>query len=264
MRTVYFVILWGLLSCNIKSNNAEPLADLKDTTAESVLIIARNAHPDSLLAWENLIQYYRDNNNYPKALSIVDSAINKDSESERLFYIQGTLQYENEDTSAAIKSFEKAVSLKSTPENNLFLCTLYAETKNSRALTMADDLSSKWKISPEKTFFIKGIYYSSINDKLKAIQLMDECLRLNFTYMEAYREKALALYDLHKYDEALQVLNKAVTLQNSYEEGYYYIGKCLEKLNRYPDASEAYRKALLYDPNYLEAKEALDKIDKSK
>ena len=100
--------------------------------------------------------------------------------------------------------------------------------------------------------------------KAKAIQLMDECLKLNFTYMEAYREKALAFYDLHKYDEALQVLNKAVTLQNSYEEGYYYIGQCLEKLHRYPDAAEAYRKALMYDPGDVVAKEALEKIDKSK
>ena len=264
MRIVYIPVFLCLFSCNIISNNEEPPVVVKDTSSESVLVSVLKAHPDSLLAWENLIQFYRENGDYPKALGTVATAIQKDSFSERLFYIRGTLQYENEDTVSAIKSFERAAYLKPTPENNLFLSTLYAETKDSRALTVADNLSTYWKVAPEKVLFIKGIYYSAINDKMKAIRLMDECLRMNFTYMEAYREKALALYDLHKYDDALQVLNKAVTLQNSYEEGYYYMGQCLEKLNRFPEAAEAYRKALMYDPGYVEAKEALEKIDKTK
>ena len=78
--------------------------------------------------------------------------------------------------------------------------------------------------------------------------------------MDGYREKAIALYDLGKYAEALAVLDKAITLQNNFDEGYYYSGKCLEKLNRIPEAIQSYQNALVYDPDYVEAKEALNKL----
>ena len=60
--------------------------------------------------------------------------------------------------------------------------------------------------------------------------------------------------------EALAVLDKALTLQNNFEEGYYFRGRCLEKLNRPMEAVEAYQMALSYDPQYVEAKEALAKL----
>lgn len=262
MRIVYILSLYCLISCTGKTENADKARVTTDSSAESNLVSIVKTNPDSLLAWENLIQYYRENDDYPKALSTLANAMAKDSISERLYYIKGTLQYENEDTAGAIRSFEKAVLLRPSAENIFLLSSLYAETGDKRSLLFADDLSLKWKVAAEKTLFIKGIYYSAINDKQKAIQYMDECLKLNFTYMQAYREKALALYDMGKYEDALQVLNKAVTLQNSYEEGYYYMGQCFEKLHRMPDAIEAYRKALMYDPGYSEAKEALEKIDK--
>ena len=78
--------------------------------------------------------------------------------------------------------------------------------------------------------------------------------------MDAYLEKALAFYELKKYNEAVTVLTKAVNLQNNFDRGYYYLGQSYEKLNRKAEAAEAYRKALLYDPNYAEAKQALDNL----
>ena len=78
--------------------------------------------------------------------------------------------------------------------------------------------------------------------------------------MDAYREKAIALYDLGNYEEALQVLEKAIKLRNNFDEGYYYKGRCLEKLNRTPEAIDAYQMALMFDTAYIEAKDALGKL----
>ena len=63
-----------------------------------------------------------------------------------------------------------------------------------------------------------------------------------------------------KYTDALVVLDKAITLQNNFDEGYFYSGKCLEKLNRIPEAIQSYQNALIYDPEYIEAKEALKRL----
>jgi tetratricopeptide (TPR) repeat protein len=101
-----------------------------------------------------------------------------------------------------------------------------------------------------------------MNEPQKAIENLNSCLKLDFTYMYAYREKGIALYNQAKYEDAIKVLNRAVTIQNNFDEGYYWLGKCYEKLNKKEKAAESYQKALLYDKNFIEAREALDKLEK--
>ena len=126
---------------------------------------------------------------------------------------------------------------------------------------MAEALLYANKAGAEKeAYFIKGLYYSYNNEKEKAIPFFDKCININYTFMDAYLEKGIALYDLKKYSEAATVLQKAVMVQNNYDKGYYYLGRCFEKLNNKEDAIEAYKMALLYDPNYVEAQDALGKL----
>lgn len=217
--------------------------------------------PDSLLLKENLIQYYRENGNYDNALKEVNNAVLKDSANIRLWDIKAILHFEDGDTLQSIQSFEKALSIYPLPEDMISLATLYAQTKNAKALSLADTLLIKFKPDATKqALFIKGLYYSFAEEKLKAISFFDQCLALDFHNMDAYREKAIALYDLKKYEDALKVLDRAITLENNFDEGYYYKGRCLEKLNRTDEAIEAYQSALMYTPDYIEAKDALARL----
>lgn len=217
--------------------------------------------PDSLLLKENLIQYYRENGNYDNALKEVNNAVLKDSANIRLWDIKAILHFEDGDTLNSIQSFEKALSIYPLPEDMISLATLYAQTKNEKALSLADTLLIKFKPDATKqALFIKGLYYSFAEEKLKAISFFDQCLALDFHNMDAYREKAIALYDLKKYEDALKVLDRAITLENNFDEGYYYKGRCLEKLNRTDEAIEAYQSALMYTPDYIEAKDALARL----
>lgn len=257
----YSLMMLFLCSCN--NNKAAESNETKDTPSEEKrLRDAIAAYPDSLILKENLIQYFRDNGNYFNALREVDNAIQHDSLNARLWDIKATLHFENVDTLNSIRSFERAIEIFPEPMFIISLGTLYAQTKNPKALEMADALLVADKSNADKeTFFIKGLYYSITNDKHKAISFFDKCLSLSFTFMDAYREKAIALYDLGKYEEALQVLDKALTIQNNFEEGYYYSGRCLEKLNRKEEAKLSYENALKLDPQYIEAAEALRKLN---
>src|SRR5580692_2217838 len=107
-------------------------------------------YPDSLLLKENLIEYYRENGDYDKALGETEESIKKDSLNGRLWDIKATLYFENEDTINAIKSFERAVALKPDPQYIMSLGSLYAQTKNSMALTIADDLVKDPKSDAQK------------------------------------------------------------------------------------------------------------------
>jgi superkiller protein 3 len=256
-------LLISIISCNNKNNKAqskEPVAEFT-SAREEILEDSILRFPDSLILKEKLIQYYRDSSDFDKAIATANQALLKDSLNYRLWDIKATLQYENDDTLSAIKSYETALQINPLPRYIILLGSLYAQTKNKKALEMADFLiQSKIPKTETEAYFIKGLYYNYTGEKLKAIVFFDKCLNLDFNYMFAYREKAIALYDLEKYNDAITVLDKAVTLQNKFDEGYYWLGRCLEKLDKPNDAIEEYKTALLYTPDYVEAKDALTRL----
>ena len=250
------------MGCNNEdqATNNDELA-VAGKNREQVLKDSVALFPDSLLLKEQLIQFYRDNEDYDKAIVVVTEALSKDSLNTRLWDIKATLHFENEDTLNAIRSFETALQINPSPRFYILLGSLYAQTKKIKALDMADALlQTKLPETEKEAFFIKGLYFNYTGEKIKAIGFFDKCLALDHMHMFAYREKGIALYDLGKYDEAITVLDKAVTLQNNFDEGYYWLGRCLEKLNRPADAIEEYKTALLYAPDYIEAKEALARL----
>lgn len=261
---LFFAICQVLLltACSDPEQETTPENKATETAAdEKKLIGLVSKYPDSLSLRENLVMYYRNNGNYGKAIIEIDNAIQHDSLVPRLWESKAMLHYENEDTMQAISSLEKAISLVPETKYLVGLGNLYAQTANPRALQIASILfKNGQQESVLDAHYITGLYHSYKNEKEKAIGYFDKCLNLQFSYMDAYREKAIALYDLGKYEASLAVLDKALTLQNSFDEGYYYSGMCLEKLNRKEEAIQSYRNALVYDPEYAEAKEALNRL----
>ncbi|MDQ6889441.1 MAG: tetratricopeptide repeat protein [Bacteroidota bacterium] len=254
--TLIFLTLF--LSCK---NNDQVKQQPAYTNSKDVLKNLIKQYPDSLMLVQNLIEAYRNDASYDSALALTDAEIKKDSGNAYLWNMKATLQFENDDTLNAIRSLEHAVNIYPLPEYLIALGTIYAEVKNTKALIIADGLLRANKIKNGKdAYFLKGLYYNYAGDKNKAINYFDSSLQLDFTYMYAYREKGIALFDLGKYDAALETLKRAVTIQNNFEEGYYWMGKCYEKLDMKNDAIQSYENALLYDKNFTEAKEALDRL----
>jgi tetratricopeptide (TPR) repeat protein len=256
---VSLALLTMIISCN--NNDHKKQNGNAGFSREAILKDSIAKFPGLLLLKEELIQLYRDSADYDKALTAANDALLTDSLNARLWDIKATLQFENEDTLPAIQSFERALRLNPSPRYLILLGSLYAQTKNNRAFMIADALAkTKLPETEKEAFFITGLYHNYTGNKTAAIAALDKCLNLDNRHMFAYREKAIAFYDLGKYADALTELNKAVTLQNNFDEGYYWMGRCLEKLNKPKDAIEAYTMALLYAPDYVEAKEALARL----
>ena len=257
------VFLTTIISCNNgdhQEKNTEKPVESADGR-EKILQDSILKFPDSLILKEKLIQFYRDESDFDKAIAFTSKELLKDSLNDRLWDIKANLQYENEDTLNAIKSYETALQINPIPKYVILLGSLYAQTKNKKALEVADFLiNSKIPKTETEAFFIKGLYYNYAGEKIKAIGFFDKCLNLDNRYMLAYREKGIALYNMGKYEDAVTVLDKAITLQNNFDEGYYWLGRCLEKLNKPNDAIEEYKTALLYAPDYVEAQDALTRL----
>jgi tetratricopeptide (TPR) repeat protein len=248
-----------LTACN---NNEEPVIKKDDTPIqEKEMKEAIAKYPDSIALREKLMEYYYVNGNIDLALSETENAILKDSNNATLWDKKAQLYLEQADTPNAIKAYNKAIEIFPEPQYIMSAGWLYAQTKDPNALVMADALLiGKNARAQKEALLIKGLYFSATGDKLKALGFFDDCLELDYTFMQAYREKAITLYDMAKYQEALKVLDRALTLQNKYDEGYYWMGRCFEKLNRTNDAIESYRSAILYNPDYVEAKDALGRL----
>lgn len=244
-------------SCN---NSGSTDADSTVPPAEKELRDRIAQYPDSLLLKEKLIQYFRGNGNYGQAIAEADYELKKDSSNERLWYIKATLLSENDDTLQAIKAWEKTIDINPNPEYLLSLGTLYAFTKNPSALSVANSLMMPGINARNQALFIKGLYYSSTGDKIKAINFFDTCISMDYTNMLAYREKAICLYDVNKYLDALKVLELAVAVKKDYDEAYYWMGRCYEKLTLKKEAIQNYQLALQLSPDYIEAKDALGKL----
>ena len=253
--------LYLFTACN-NPNKEEPENHAVPVTKEKELLNDVANYPDSALLKETLIEYYREKGDYDKALRETMNAIKKDSSNPRWWEIKAIVHYENEDTVRAILSYEKAIAIFPNPKFIMALGSMYAQVKNPKALQLANVLQQDKKIKAEKeALYIKGSYYSNIGEKQKAIAYFDSCLQLDYTYLIAYREKGIALYDLGKYNAALDVLDKAVMLQNNFDEGYYWRGRCLEKLGKKQEAINEYKTALVYNPDYIEVQEELERLE---
>ncbi|MEO7801495.1 MAG: tetratricopeptide repeat protein [Ginsengibacter sp.] len=262
MKILLMMLFIALISCNDVKDNSN---DRQTQNEEQSLRASVNRFPDSLLLKEDLIEHYRNKGNYDSALSITNEALLHDNQNVELWDIRGVLNYENGDTLNAIKAYETLIDIYPLPEYLISLGTMYAQTKNPKALIIADALvvANQAKAQRE-AYFIKGLYFNYLNNQQTAIRYFDSSIAMDYNYMFAYREKAIALYGLSKFEDALKVLQRAVTVQNNFDEGYYWMGKVYEKLDSTQKAVENYQMALLYDKNFIEAKEALQRLNPGK
>jgi len=262
MRIYYLCLILLFVACNdaVENKKTEPVAEMPKVNLMQDLI---QKYPDSLILKENMIQYYRDSAEYDKAIELTSSFLKSDSLNTKLWRIKGTLAAENDDTLLSIQCFENIINIQPSGNDLVWLAILYASTKNPNANIIADSLLTNKNAQLEKeAFYIKGYYLSRSNKKQESIAYFDKSIQSSYTFVEAYREKALALYDLKKYKEALEVLGKAITVKNNYDEAYYYSGLCLEQMNNKQLAAEYYQNALIYNPNYELAEIALNRLTK--
>lgn len=259
-----FTLSFFLFGCQPNKNTAEQ--DIKQEvdpnlnfeTAQKKYI---QQFPDSVLLVEELLQWYRTNNRYNDAIQMTDSLISTNKKNKIYHHILGILFYEINDTANAIKQFENAVSFSPQMSDWLSLGSLYAGKKDPKSFEVAFEIE---KTDPPKykkeACFIRGTYYESIGNFKQAISSFDSCIQIEFSFMEAYREKAICLIQMNQYKEATKVLDRAVTLNNRFADGYYWMGVCFEKSNETDRAIASYQNAILYDNTYTEAEDALRRL----
>jgi tetratricopeptide (TPR) repeat protein len=201
-------------------------------------------------------------NKTDEALKVCNAMLEKEPSQVNALLLKADLLEKKGDTANMISSLEKAYSI--IPFNREIsnkLAYQYAETKNVKALQIADSLISKDSLNMfAGPYYVKGMYYSNTNDKSKAIQLFNEAIKREHHLLEAYIEKGKILLDQKKTNDALKTFQLANTITPSFPDAWYWIGRCQEILGYKAEAKQNYEKAYELDNTFTEAKEAAEKI----
>ena len=239
------------------------LLDKKPDSAIQFLNDAIKELPNSFLLHLTLARSYDANGKTKNALDLVNKILQSNPEQVDLMKMKAGLLGKKGNNTEAIAILEKAYSL--TPydiELNYELAFKYAESKNSRVIQLCDSLIKVDTLNLHaEPYYYKGIYFSNMNDKAKALSLFVEALQHDYYYLNAYIEKARVLYDQKKFADALKTVKLANTISATFPDAYYWMGKCNEAMGNLAEAKLNYLRAVGLDDTFTEAKEAADKLE---
>lgn len=255
-----------IFSC---TNSAEPGSETTDSLQKLLQSIRDSIYnsPNELRPRYNLAVVLQDAGLYREALSVLDSMnISKpDSTDPYVFYNylfkRSELLELLGDTSKAIETLEMFVMPGELTQAGLRLANLYAETGNPKAISFSNAMikNDASGIDPNP-HYLKGVYYYIIHDYTKALVEFEECIRKDYTFIDAYMEKGNILFRQQKFDEAIAVYDLALTVSNTFADAYYWKGKCQEAQGKKQEAKLNYLRAYNLDKELIEAKQAADRI----
>ncbi|MCY7311331.1 MAG: tetratricopeptide repeat protein [Chitinophagaceae bacterium] len=238
------------------------LLDKKPDTAIFFLNKALAELPNSFLLQLTLARSLNAQNKIDEALKICNDLLLKNPEQVDMLKIKAELTAKKGNATESISILEKAYRI--TPYDidlNYDLAYKYGENKNAKVIALCDSLIKidTLKLHAEP-YYYKGIYFSNINEKIKALAMFDEALKHDYNYLNAYIEKGRVLYDQKKFGDALKTVQLANTISPKFPDAYFWIAKCQEALGQKEDAKLNYQRAYGLDNSFTEAKEAADKL----
>ncbi|MCO5241454.1 MAG: tetratricopeptide repeat protein [Chitinophagaceae bacterium] len=255
-----FLLFVFIYSCG--GNNSEDAAGMPD---ENALLIAQlqqkvQLNPDSLGTRYQLMNALAQGGKYQEALLQNDTLMAEDTDNAALWYRRGDILLQTGDSVNGIHALERVVDVAPAfAEPQLQLAAIYAGRSDTNAVAIANRIiaMSQEARTTSQAYFIKGLYYSNINEADKALAQFDECLKTDYTFLDAYIEKGLLLYDKQKYTEALSVFERAIQVSNTFAEAYFHAGRCEEAMGNTEKAASYYKKAVGLNRSLSAAEDAL-------
>jgi tetratricopeptide (TPR) repeat protein len=234
----------------------------KPDSAVSFLHDALKMLPQSIPLQINLIQAYADGQKPGEALAICDKVIQQHPDQVAVLMMKSDLLEQQNDTTGSIRALEQAYRFAPSNEDLCYnLAFKFAQSKNPKVLALCDSLLGNDTIEKKaEPWYFKGIYYSNINNKAKALEHFNKAIQSDYSFLDAYMDKGQVLYDEEKYAEATGVFQLVLKVSATYADAYYWLGKCQEAMGKKEDAKLNYERAYGLDKSLAEAKAAADRL----
>lgn len=255
----------------VDSNNADYLmaaADINFFTnhtlrTDSLLTRAVRIHPDNIECVLRLaqLQYYLTN--YDAEVKLLDQALKIDIHSAQAYYMKGMMFKDMHDTAKAISSLQTAVEQDPDYYNAYMQLGLLFSAKND---PLAEDYflnALKVNETSEEAAYALGMYYQQTENWNRAIETYTTLLKKNPHHFDAHFNLGMIhAYKLHGLDEGMKDFSACIEDDPKNPRGYYGVGYVYECKGDITNAELNYKKALQMDPNYTNAAEALNNLQK--
>lgn len=243
----------GVSNSLLEKNVDEAIAFLREAVKDI---------PESIFLQLSLARAYDAQNKTAEALSVTHNILAQEPNQVNTLVFESELLQKKGDTAASIIALQKArVIAPGNKEIDFKLAYQYAETKNSKVLALTDSLilrdSAKVFADP---YYIKGMYYSNINDHANAIRWFNETIKQSYNYLNAYIEKGKVFLKQKKTADAFKAFQLANTIDPAFADAWFWIAKCQELNGQKEEAKLSYQKAYSLDKTFTEAKEAADAV----
>jgi len=110
----------------------------------------------------------------------------------------------------------------------------------------------------EKVHNNKGATLHAMGRGTDALESYNRAIELKHDYVEAWMNKGNLLYELARYEDALDAFSQVTAFRPEYPKGWHLRGMVLRKLGRPMQAKASFEQALRLDPDFVEARKAID------
>jgi tetratricopeptide (TPR) repeat protein len=218
--------------------------------------------PESIAVRIGLARGFQKQGNYTQALEICNSIIAiYPNQLDALLLKAELLEAENKHEEALKTlgiAYNYAPGDAELAHNYAFAL---AEAKDARALALSDSLIRADSAGRHaEPYYFKGLYYENTGDIANAIKFLEEAIRHDYYFLDAYMEKGQLLYNSKKYNDALKTFHLAATISPTFADAYFWLAKSLEALGNKADAKANYQRAYGLDKTMTEARDAAGRL----
>ena len=190
--------------------------------------------------------------------------LEKYPDSVELINLVANSKLQTGDTGKSIQLLSQSLGLKlEQPEVENQLGFLLAAIKSEQALLIATRMTHSEKaLDAAKGHYIKGLFYANTGNDIEAIKSFDSSIISNFTFTDAYIEKAISLFHSREINKAIDALSKAMDLDSKNPDVYYWLGLCLEEKKENEKAAAYFEETLRLAPDHEGAISSLNNLKK--
>ena len=199
---------------------------------------------------------------FPLATIGLNKIFLQDPQNAEAFYLAGHTSYETGDTASAINAYQKAVDINPEfKEAWIQLGDVMSERKNKLSIRYYDN-ALRLDSNDVETMHNKAYAYQMLNQENEAFELYKKiCTRFS-DYEPAFYNIGIIYANKDSIAKAIEHFTISIGMSPMEASSYYQRGLCYEKQKKRVEAKADFSKATALEPEWKEAKEAIQRINK--
>lgn len=255
MRPAYYHLLADVFLDYARPNDSR--------RAIEVLKLATKRFPGRIPTLLKLSEFQLIVKKHSDALTTLDQVLQIDPQNAEAFFMAGRVALDKGDTTAAVASFQKSVKINADNVDAwMFLGRIYSNKNNPEAVQFFDNALRVDSNNIDARLYL-GMFYKRRGEFDKAFHVYRDIINRNPDYSDAYFDMGMIYLEADSLDKAYTNFDIAIKTDPIFIKAYYWRGVASEAKGNLAAALADYKQASGMAPEFEEAKQAKERLEKS-